>query len=142
MGALIHDPSVPEAQTVLNSRFAPGDPLKEMVALQKEFGLFSSKHSLRSVSKLLNISPRDPKDRRGWFKFCDHLKNIPSDQKGKNAHDRIIEVVKENLESKRPLPVWFAWHPGTKLTVSKGRGLSFSATQYILISAPVGHAPG
>ncbi len=142
MGALVHDPSVPQAQTVLNSRFAPGDPLKEMIAIQKEFGIFSLKHSLASVSKLLNISPSDPKDRRGWFKFCDHLRDVPSDVKGTTAHDRIITVLKENLESAHPLPVWFAWHPGVKLTVSKGRGLSFSATEYLLISAPVGHAPG
>ena len=119
MGALVHDPSVPQAQTVLNSRFAPGDPLKEMVALQRSSAFFQQ-YSLASVSKLLNISPSDPKDRRGWFKFCDHLKNIPSDRKNENAHDRIIEALRENSRSKSPLPCWFTWHPGTKLDVSKG----------------------
>lgn len=140
MGALVSDPSVPQAQNVLNSRFAPGDPLKEMIAIQKEFGIFSLKHSLARVSSLLNIAPPDSKDRRGWFKFCNHLKDLPSDVTGMTAHDRIITVLKENLESKQPTPVFFAWHPGTKLTVTKGRALNFSKTDYLIISAPVGHA--
>jgi hypothetical protein len=137
MGALVNDPNVPQAQVVLNSRFAPGDPLREMIAIQKEFDVFSLKHSLAHVSSLLNIAPPEAKDRRGWFKFCTYLKSVPSDKKGMSAHDRIITAVRENLASARPLPVFFTWHPGNKLEVSKGFALSFSKTQYLIISAPV-----
>jgi hypothetical protein len=140
MGALVHDPNVPQAQVVLNSRFAPGDPLKEMIAIQKEFDVFSLAHSLASASSLLNIAPSQAKDRRGWFKFCNHLKDIPSDKKGTSAHDRVITAVRDNLASASPLPIYFTWHPGTKLEVSKGHPLSFSKTQYLIISAPVGKA--
>jgi|SRR5579871_6926910 len=142
MGALVNDPNVPEAQVVLNSRFAPGDPLREMVAIQKEFKVFSLNHSLASTSSVLNIAPSQAKDRRGWFKFCNHLKNVPSDKKGVSAHDRIITAVSEDLASAKPLPIYFTWHPGTKLEVSKGNALSFSKQQYLIISAPVGHAAG
>jgi hypothetical protein len=142
MGALVHDPNVPQAQTVLNSRFAPGDPLKEMIAIQKEFDVFSLKHSLASASSLLNIAPPEAKDRRGWFKFCDHLKKLPSDKNGMTAHDRVITAVRDNLASAHPLPMYFTWHPGVRLEVSKGQALSFSKTEYVIVSAPVGHAPG
>lgn len=137
MGALVSDPSVPQAQTVLNSRFAPGDPLKEMIAIQKEFDIFSLQHSLAKISSLLNVAPPDSRERRGWLKFCRYLKEVPSDIKGMDAHDRIITAVKEDLESKQPLPIFFTWHPGVKLEVSKGRALSFSKTTYLIISAPV-----
>jgi hypothetical protein len=140
MGALVYDPNVPEAQTVLNSRFAPGDPLKEMIAIQKEFDVFSLKHSLASTSSLLNIAPSQAKDRRGWFKFCNHLRDVPSDTKGMNGHDRVITAVRDDLASAHPLPIFFTWHPGVRLEVSKGRALSFSKTEYLIISAPVGHA--
>lgn len=137
MGALVHDPNVPQAQVVLNSRFAPGDPLREMVAIQKEFDVFSLNHSLASASSLLNIAPPQEKDRRGWFKFCNHLRKVPSDKKGVSAHDRIIAAVRDDLASAKPLPIFFTWHPGTKLQVQKGFPLSFSKTQYLIISAPV-----
>lgn len=142
MGALVQDPNVPQAQTVLNSRFAPGDPLKEMIAIQKEFDVFSLGHSLASTSSLLNIAPPQAKDRRGWFKFCNHLKDVPSDRKGMTAHDRVITAVRDDLASANPLPIYFTWHPGVKLEVSKGYPLSFSKTEYLIISAPVGHAAG
>ena len=137
MGALVYDPNVPQAQVVLNSRFAPGDPLKEMIAIQKEFDIFSLGHSLASTSSLLNIAPPQARDRRGWFKFCNYLKDVPSDKKGMSAHDRIIMAVRDDLASASPLPIYFTWHPGAKLEVSKGFPLSFSKTRYLIISAPV-----
>ncbi|WJR79525.1 hypothetical protein [Bradyrhizobium sp. NP1] len=141
MGALVEDPSVGTIINVLDNRFAPGDPIKEMIAVQKEFDVFNVKeHSLKSICKLLNLALPDPKNRRGWFKYCDHLRSIPSDRKDVTAHDRIITALKENLESKSPLPVKFAWHPGTKLEVKVGdRPFIFSKDEYLLISAPIGH---
>jgi hypothetical protein len=58
-----------------------------------------------------------------------------------NAHDRIIMALKEDLESKSVLPVWFGWHVGTKLTVTPDdQPLVFSKTRYLRISVPVHHA--
>jgi hypothetical protein len=145
MGAFIADIAVPDVQTELNNRFAPGHPLEEMIAIQKEFDIFSHRHSLAHVSSLLNIAPRDSSQRRGWFRYLGHLKRVPSDEKGVNAHDRVVMTLKENLESNRPMPVFFVWHPETEqpeLTVSRGNALVFSATHYIMISAPIALAPG
>ena len=74
------------------------------------------------------------------FKFCNHLRDVPSDTKGMNGHDRVITAVRDDLASAHPLPIFFTWHPGVRLEVSKGRALSFSKTEYLIISAPVGHA--
>src|SRR5690242_19341949 len=98
MGALVEDPNVPGIQTLLNNRFAPGDPIKEMVALQKEFSVFDMSHSLRSVARLINVVPTDSKARASWLKYIAHLKDVPSDTNGVSAHDRIIAALKENLE--------------------------------------------
>ncbi len=141
MGALVEDPHVPGIQTLLNDRFAPGDPIKEMVALQKEFKVFQPTHSLRSIARLINVVPSDSKARASWLKYIGHLKDVPSETNGVSAHDRILSALKENLESKTCLPVWFGWHPGTKLTVTHNdQPLVFSKTRYLRISVPVNHA--
>jgi hypothetical protein len=141
MGAIVQDPNVPGIQTLLNNRFAPGEPIREMVVLQREFKVFDMRHSLRSVARLLNVVPADSKARASWLRYIAHLKQVPSDRKDLNAHDRVIVALKENLESKSALPVWFGWHPGTKLTVTTNdQALIFSATRYLRISAPVNHA--
>ena len=57
MGALVADGYVPHVQDQINSRFAAGDALREMVGFQKEFKLFSLQHSLKSAFTLLNIAP-------------------------------------------------------------------------------------
>jgi hypothetical protein len=141
MGALVQDPHVPGLQTLLNDRFAPGDPIKEMAALQKEFSIFDLSHSLRSVARLIDVVPTDSKARASWLKYLGHLKDVQSDKAGVNAHDRIIMALKEDLESKSVLPVWFGWHVGTKLTVTPDdQPLVFSKTRYLRISVPVHHA--
>jgi hypothetical protein len=112
-----------------------------MVALQKEFSVFDMSHSLRSVARLINVVPSDSKARASWLKYIGHLKDVPSEMNGVSAHDRIIAALKENLESKAYLPVWFGWHPGTKLTVTHNdQALIFSKTRYLRISVPVNHA--
>jgi len=141
MGGLVADAYVPVVQTQLNLRFAPGEPLDEMVALQKEFAIFSPKHSLASASALLNIAPPVGKDRRGWYRFLNGLKRVKSDVARQNGHDRIVNVLKKNLESRKPKPVYFAWHPRSEnsgVMVSLDAPLSFSKTEYLRISAPTG----
>ena len=47
MGALIKDSTTLDILVQLNKRF-DADALHEMVVLQKEFGVFSSRHTLRT----------------------------------------------------------------------------------------------
>lgn len=144
MGMLVADKVVPVIQSELNLRFASGDPLKEMVALHKEFGVFSAKHSLVSAAALLNIAPQDSQDRRGWFKFLGNLKRVSSDVQSQNGHDRVIAAIKSNLESKTPRPMFFTWHSSTQnsgVTVTTDAAFSFSSRKYVIVSAPVGKSP-
>ena len=145
MGAFVQDQLVPVIQTELNLRFGPGDPLAEMVALQKEFGVFSSKHSLASAAALLNLAPRDEKQRRGWFRFLKKLKKVSSNEASVSGHDRIISALAKNLAAKKPMPVFFTWHPSSVesgVKVDIGAPLSFSAVEYVIISVPTIPAKG
>lgn len=136
MGGFVADHAVNGVVTQLNDRFAPGDALKEMVAVEKEFSLFSGSHSLAHISRLLNIGPVHGRDRKGWFKFLDSLKDVPSDARGVNGHDRIVEELNRNLRSKNALPVFFAWHSERNVSVETGTPLSFSAQQYMIVTGP------
>ena len=145
MGAFVHDQLVPVIQTALNLRFGPGDPLAEMVALQKEFAIFSSKHSLASAAALLNLAPQDEKQRRGWFRFLKKLKKVTSNEPNVSGHDRIVSALAKNLAEKKPMPVFFTWHPSSVdsgVMVDVGTPLSFSAVEYMIISAPTIPAKG
>jgi hypothetical protein len=144
MGALVADGYVPHVQDQLNSRFTPGEALKEMIGFQKEFKLFSPDHSLRSSFTLLNIAPVEEKDREGFLTYLDRLTKVASQVNGqpstKTGHDQIVASLQENLESTRPLPVYFTYHPsGSKprtVFVTFDTPLSFSATEYLTISVP------
>lgn len=145
MGAFVQDQLVPVIQTELNLRFGPGDPLAEMIALQKEFGIFSSKHSLASAAALLNLAPRDENQRRGWFRFLKNLKKVKSNETNVNGHDRIVSTLAKNLTAKKPMPVFFTWHPSSVdagVKVDLGTPLSFSVVEYVIISAPTSPAKG
>jgi hypothetical protein len=114
-----------------------------MIELQKEFKIFSRHHSLASAAALLNLAPPEAKDRRGWFRFLNGLKQVPSDLADMSGHDRIIAELKNNLETKAPMQVHFTWHPAKSepgVIVTTGPAFSFSKTEYITISVPTGRA--
>src|ERR1700728_298085 len=73
VGEITRDDTVAEIQYQMNRRFAPGEPLQEMVAIQKEFGIFSDRYSLRQAYRLLHIVPRDFRERERYFKYLDLL---------------------------------------------------------------------
>jgi hypothetical protein len=140
MGALVAIQAVPDVQNELNQRFAPGDALKEIAALHKEFKIFTGDHDLKSIVQLLNLEPRDTTQREGWFKFLDGLKTMKSDTKGMSAHDRAIMAIKEDLERGKPLPIFFTWHPSdesTALIVTEEPAFFFSKTKFLIISGPI-----
>jgi len=144
MGAFVPDGYVPHVQDQINSRFAVGDALKEMIGFQKEFKLFALNHSLRSSFTLLNIAPVGEKDREGFLKYLEMLKKTGAKVNEKptryNGHDQIIVTLKQNLESKTPLPVFFTWHPGESPTgqvlVTIREAFVFSSTNYLTIDVP------
>lgn len=141
MGAFVKDHSVPSMHAQMNARFAPGDPLKEMIALQKEFQIFSLEHSLRQSFALIHIAPHYADEREGFLRYYDWLKRRSgSDVRGMNGHDRIITVIKNDLESKDPLPIYFTSHLATprniKVLSSVKAPLHFSRQRYRTISLP------
>src|SRR5262245_49292932 len=99
MGGFVRDTTTRDVLHLWNRRFRNDGSLQEMVEIQKEFGVFSPKHSLRQAFQVLNIVPAEADERRGWFVFLDRLKSYASDQEGVNGHDRIVGAYKENLES-------------------------------------------
>jgi hypothetical protein len=144
MGAFVPAGYVPHVQDQLNSRFAVGDALTEMIGFQKEFDLFSPPHTLRSAFTLLNIAPVGEKDREGFLKYLRSLMktkaNVDEEPSTLSGHDQILASLKKNLESKRPLPVYFTWHPGETpkgiFHVTSGEPYSFSGETYLTISVP------
>ena len=144
MGAFVADGYVPHVQEQVNSRFAIGDALTEMIGFQKEFKLFSPPHTLRSAMTLLNIAPVGEKDREGFLKYVHSLKKTKADVSGKpsnlNGHDQILYSLRENLEGPRPLPVYFDYHPAESpkgiVHVTIDQPFSFSRKNYLTISVP------
>jgi hypothetical protein len=135
MGGLVADGYVPHVQEQLNSRFI-GEALDEMVQFQKEFKVFSPPHTLQMSFGLLNIAPVGEADRRGFFRYLKLLKGTLASVDGK-----IVASLQENLESSRPMPVFFTWHPGERpkgvvLITSGDRVLSFSSKGFLTISVP------
>lgn len=144
MGAFVPAGYVPHVQEQLNSRFDVGDALTEMIGFQYEFKLFSPPHTLRSAFTLLNIAPVGEKDREGFLKYLRALMKTKADVDQEpstlSGHDQILASIRMNLESKKPLPVYFTWHPGESpkgtVHVTSGEPYSFSGTKYLTISVP------
>ena len=78
--------------------------------IQKEFGIFSDKYTLKQAFRVLPIVPEDFTERRFWFAFLEALKNYVSDREGVSGHDRIVQAFPGNLESDAPLPIYTTTH--------------------------------
>jgi hypothetical protein len=147
MGDMLRDPATANVIYQHNTRFGPGDPLREMAAVHKEFGVFSDQRSLRQAYRALHIVPEDFADRRKWFRFLDSLKDYTSDRNGVNGHDRWMQAIRENLESSQPLPMHMTTHLArdeSRLTVKRGRAVPHENQDYIIVSIPTipsGEAP-
>lgn len=148
MGGLVADGYVPHVQEQLNSRFID-DALEEMIQFQKEFKIFSPAHSLQMSFGLLNIAPVGEANRRGFFRYlkllATTLASVDGTASRKNGHDQIVASLQENLESKRPMPVYFTWHSGEKpkgvvRITTDDRILSFSSKGFLAISVPTVNA--
>ena len=80
MGALVEDETTRTNLHRISTRFGAGDAITEMVALQKQFGLFGPTTSLKDTFTLLDIAPDGAAERKRWFSYLDkELKQFPSD---------------------------------------------------------------
>ncbi len=139
MGAAITDTTTADVLYQLNKRFSEGGPLQEMVVIQKEFGVFSEKYSLKQAFRILHIVPNDFTERRFWFLFLDALKTYTSDQDGVSGHDRIVKAHQENLESDLPVPVYTTIHRAAddkRVTVTRDRPVIYETQEYLVVSIP------
>ncbi|SDS92170.1 hypothetical protein [Bradyrhizobium canariense] len=139
MGRAINDGTTSDVLAKLNKRFAP-EQLDEMVSLQKEFKIFSNKHSLRQSFALLGIVPDDQAERPRWFNFLDKLHTYKSDLAGVKGDDQVINALAAAFEAKKPLPVFFRVHLASeddRITVTRGQPVLFSHIEYSIISIPV-----
>jgi hypothetical protein len=138
MGDFIQDSTTTHIFAQMSRRF-DAEQLPEMIALQKEFKVFSPKHTLRQSFALLGIVPMDATERQGWYRFLDCLKIYKSDKPDVNGHDRMVKAIQQNLESKTPLPMAMICHAATddlQLKVSQGNPYVFSANAHVVISIP------
>jgi len=138
MGSFVSDTTTSDILVRLNRRSDP-DNLPEMIALQKEFKVFSEKHDLKQSLALLGIVPTDELERKRWYFFLDKLKTYKSDLPNVSGHDRAIKAVQKNLESKALLPIAVICHLAAEdanVKVSQGRPQVFSSTDHLIISIP------
>lgn len=140
MGAFVGHRHIPHVQARMNFRFSHGDALREMVAFQKHFEVFSHKHPLSRSFSLVDAAPEDARERRGFLRYVDAMKNVGSNVKGQNGHTAVVAALKKNLESKKPLPVHFTYHVdprgSQKVKISTSKPHAFSAVKYLTISFP------
>ena len=143
MGRAINDSTTSDILAKLNQRFEP-DQLEEMVSLQKEFKIFSNKHSLRQSFALLGIVPDDKPERPRWFAFLDKLHTYKSDLAGVKGDDQVINALAGAFEATKPSPVFFRVHLASeddRITVTRGKPVLFSHVEYSVISIPITPAP-
>jgi len=110
-----------------------------MIALQKEFKVFSAKHDLKQSLALLGIVPTDELERKRWYFFLDKLKTYKSDVPDVTGHDRAIKAVQKNLEAKTPMPIAVTCHLAAEdanVKVSQGKPHVYSSVDHLVISIP------
>jgi len=138
VGDAMKDSTTIDIIVQLNNRF-DAEWLPEMIELQREFKVFSPKHSLRQSLALLGIVPTDATERQGWYRFLDSLMKYDSDLPNVTGHDRAIKVIQKNLEAETPLPIAIVCHAAAddpRLKVSQGKPQVFSSNDHLLISIP------
>jgi hypothetical protein len=149
MGRAINDSTTLDVLALLNRRFGP-DQIVEMVALQKEFRIFSSDHTLEDSFRLLGIVPCDRTERDRWFTFLGKLKGYKSDLPDVDGYKRVILAFEQALTVKPfppipPLPVYVGVHAMSddpRVTyATEGHPLIFSVQPYRILSIPTKPGP-
>jgi hypothetical protein len=141
MGRLVGDSATRDVIAQINARFEAGEALQEMIALQREFRIFSLEHNLYDSWLLLNIKASDPRERARWKHWANnYIRTVPSDLDGVNGHDRLVRAYQENLESIQPLPMHYTQHLAEgdpRVLVFTGSGPLFSVLDHVVTSVPI-----
>jgi hypothetical protein len=137
-----------------NLRFAPSyqastspelikDGIIEMIALQKEFKVFSQEHSLSASFAVLGLGGFwNTTLKNKLYGYLDEsLARTPSETE-EFGNQRIISALQQNLESERPppRPVYFTTHDAKldgRVLVRTGRPLVYMSNEYLIISLPM-----
>jgi hypothetical protein len=136
---------------LMNLRFGPSQGpgeafggIEEMGGLQKEFQIFQRGRSFRDCVAVLNLGGFwNARARNRWLKLIGELDQYDSDEPGVNGNDRIMNMMVENFESGRPLPVLFQAHDsrgeeGRRVVVRDSRtGFFYMEQPYIIVSLPM-----
>jgi len=145
MGALVEDETTRTNLHRISTRFGAGDAITEMVALQKQFGLFGPTTSLKDTFTLLDIAPDGAAERKRWFSYLDkELKQFPSDIGGMSGHDRMVKAFRDNLESSAPKPMHATGHlmdDDPRVVIRADRPVVYIPVDHIVISFPLKPSP-
>ncbi|UVF21704.1 hypothetical protein HPT29_011535 [Microvirga terrae] len=136
---------------LMNLRFGPSQGpkeafggIEEMAELQREFQIFQRGRSFRDCVAVLNLGGFwNPRARNRWLQLIGDLGAYESDLPGVNGNDRIMDMMVENLASRRPLPVLFQAHDsrsedGRRVIVRNApTGRFYIEQNYIIVSIPM-----
>lgn len=136
---------------LMNLRFGPSQGedeafggIDEMKNLQKEFQIFQRGRSLKDCVAVLNLGGFwNARARNRWLALIGDLDKYESDQPGVNGNDRIMNMMVENLESRRTLPVLFQAHDsrgpeGRRVIVrSSETGRFYTEQPHYIVSIPM-----
>ncbi len=130
-----------------NLRFAPSqyrgrkDGIVEMVELQKEFKVFSEEHSLAASFAVLGLGGFwNATLKNKLYAYLDEDLARTRSETDERGNQRIIRALKENLESRRPKPVYFTIHDSgvdRRVLIRTDRPLTYMNRDYLTISLPM-----
>ncbi|MES3001760.1 MAG: hypothetical protein V4787_13790 [Pseudomonadota bacterium] len=151
-----HDIYVGTLQEMLNLRFAPSlgtdelhGGLDEMVALQKEFGIFKTGRTFQTSISGLNLTGfANAETKNRFLRYLGSLRKVKSNVAGKSGDAAIVDAIMTNLAAKKPLPVYFELHDlaagkdGNRVLITpKGRPLFYMKQDYLIVSLPLALDP-
>lgn len=136
---------------LMNLRFGPSQGpkeayggIEEMAELQREFQIFQRGRSFRDCVAVLNLGGFwNARARNRWLQLIGDLGSYESDLPGVNGNDRIMDMMVENLASRRPLPVLFQAHDsrsedGRRVIVRDApTGRFYIEQDHIIVSIPM-----
>ena len=126
----------------LNLRFAPGEPLEEMVRLQKKFKVFSQAIALEDSIALLNVTGASWPLRRKWNRLIEWIGTLESNYRQMKGGAAISTLLKANLEGNIPLPVYFTTHdfdvdPAVLVNDTGASPIFYLEQSYLIVSLPL-----
>lgn len=119
--------------------------ISEMAALQREFKIFQKGRAFVESAKLLGLGGlHNNRAKNRWLTLLANLSELPSDKKGENGDQRIVNALIANFAGKNPLPCFMKAHdarkarPGPRVIVlEKDQPIFYIEKTYLTISLPM-----